>query len=331
MVMMQLNKFAVSDKFAVRSVHLARRHVIMGFVLSICVAVPATASQEPVLLPLESPGTGSAVVDVQDLVQPEGLTSGDPQEATSSDPQEAQPPAQAEPHPTPEHTGFQALVRTLGADFLAFPRRPSTWVIVSIGAGTALAGHPFDDEVNSHIVGSQTVGRFFAPGKWIGSAWVQGGTAVGLYAVGRYVLPPAKGEARSNRISHLGYDLLRAQIVSQTLVQSLKHAIRRDRPTGECCAFPSGHAATAFAAASVLERHLGYRAAWPTLVIATYVGVSRLHDNRHFLSDVLFGSAIGIASGWTTVARHGRSEYALMPVPVRGGMAFAVTRVSPRS
>ena len=85
------------------------------------------------------------------------------------------------------------------------------------------------------------------------------------------------------------------------------------------------------AAASVLERHLGYRAAWPTLAIATYVGVSRLHDNRHFLSDVLFGSAIGMATGWTVVGRHGRNEYALVPLPVPGGMGVALTRVGPKS
>jgi membrane-associated phospholipid phosphatase len=77
----------------------------------------------------------------------------------------------------------------------------------------------------------------------------------------------------------------------------------------------------------VLERHLGYRAALPTLVIASYVATSRLHDNRHFLSDVLFGSSIGMATGWTVVGRHGRNEYTLMPVPVRGGFALALTRV----
>jgi membrane-associated phospholipid phosphatase len=129
-------------------------------------------------------------------------------------------------------------------------------------------------------------------------------------------------------MSHLGYDLLRAQILSQAFIHSIKFAVRRDRPTGECCSFPSGHAATAFATAAVLERHLGYRAAWPTLVIASYVAVSRLHDNRHFLSDILFGSSIGMATGWTIVGRHGRDEYALVPMPVRGGMGIALTRVS---
>jgi hypothetical protein len=42
---------------------------------------------------------------------------------------------------------------------------------------------------------------------------------------------------------------------------------------------------------------------------------------------VLFGSSIGMATGWTIVGRHGRSEYALVPMPVHGGMGIALTRV----
>ena len=75
---------------------------------------------------------------------------------------------------------------------------------------------------------------------------------------------------------------------------------------------------------AVLERHFGYRAWWPALAAASYVATSRLVDNRHFLSDVVFGAALGEAVGWTVVGRHGRSEYALQPVPVRGGMMIAL-------
>jgi len=153
------------------------------------------------------------------------------------------------------------------------------------------------------------------------------GLAIGLYVVGRYVLPHKEGESRTNKVSHLGFDLLRALAVSQAVTQGIKVAVQRDRPTGECCAFPSGHASAAFAAASVIERHLGRRGAWPTFAIASYVAASRLADNRHYLSDVLFGSAIGIASGWTVVGRHGRENYMLAPVPVRGGFMISVSRV----
>jgi membrane-associated phospholipid phosphatase len=145
--------------------------------------------------------------------------------------------------------------------------------------------------------------------------------------VGRYIVPHAEGAPRTNKYSHMGFDLLRAQILSQAFIHGIKYAVRRDRPTGECCSFPSGHAATAFAAASVVERHFGYRGSLPALLIASCVATSRLHDNRHFLSDVVFGSAIGVATGWTIVGRHGRNEFALVPVPVRGAVALSLTRV----
>ena len=136
-------------------------------------------------------------------------------------------------------------------------------MILGIGAGAAAAAYPADDEVNAHLMGSDTADRFFAPGQWIGSAYVQAGTAVGLYVIGRYVLPHAAGAPRTNKVSHIGFDMLRALIVSQTFTQAIKNTVRRDRPTGVCCAFPSGHASATFATASVIERHFGYRGSLP--------------------------------------------------------------------
>jgi PAP2 superfamily protein len=234
---------------------------------------------------------------------------------------------QAEPHPKPEHTGFAALVRGTASDFAAFPRRKSTWVILGIGGAAAAIAHTADDYVQDHALGSEGADKFFKLGRYLGSAYVQTGVAVGLYVIGRFIAPAAKDEPRTNKLSHVGFDLMRGIILSQAFTQGLKYVARRDRPTGECCAFPSGHAATAFATASILERHLGYRGAWPTLVGASYVALSRITDNRHFLSDVVFGSALGIATGWTVVGRHGRENYALIPVPVRGGVALTFTRV----
>jgi membrane-associated phospholipid phosphatase len=143
-----------------------------------------------------------------------------------------------------------------------------------------------------------------------------------MYLVGRYAMEPEAG-TRTNKVSHLGFDLLRANILSQALTYGIKVAVRRDRPTGECCAFPSGHASLTFASAAVLERHFGYRASWPMFLIAGYVATSRLTDNRHFASDVVFGSALGMASGWTVVGQHGRGSFTFYPVPVKGGLGVA--------
>ncbi len=235
---------------------------------------------------------------------------------------------QQEPHPPPEHTGLSALVRSTASDFKAFPQRKSTWVILGIGLAAAAAAHPLDDNIEQHEFGDGAK-DFFVLGKYLGQSYVQFGIAGGMYVIGRYVQPHEAGGPRTNKLTHLGFDLVRANIVSGVLVQAMKIAVRRDRPSGSCCAFPSGHAATAFAVASVLERHLGYRGAWPTMAGAAYVAISRLADRQHFLSDVIFGSAVGIASGWTVVGRHGRETYTLLPVPVKGGVAVMLTRRLP--
>jgi len=304
------------------------RTCVLGLIIVAATFAPATAQADDTATWTPSASEGlTGLFASQPLVSPSNETgheSGyEPGIAPSLSLTQPQGP---EPHPTPEHTGFRALISDTGRDFMAFPRRRSTWVILGVGAGLAALAHPVDDNVNGHLAGSVAVGRFFAPGKFLGAAYTQIAVSLGLYAIGRWVMPHAEGEPKTNRVSHLGFDLLRAQFLSQAVVQGMKYTIRRNRPTGECCSFPSGHAATAFAVASVLERHLGYRFAWPTVLSATYVATSRLHDNRHFLSDVVFGAAIGTATGWTVVGRHGRNNYALLPQPVRGGMMLAFVR-----
>ena len=255
--------------------------------------------------------TGSAAAQTPEPAPPDPVSAAQPDDV----------------HPEPAHTGWATLVKDTGRDFVSFPQRKSTWVFLAAGGALALAAHPADDYVQSHIVGNSTAEKFFKPGRIIGSAPFQMGAAVSLWVVGRYIVPEKDG-SRTNKVSHLGFDLMRAHLVTQAIVHGIKYSVQRDRPTGECCAFPSGHAASAFAAASVLERHFGYRAWWPALAGASYVATSRLVDNRHFLSDVIFGAALGEAVGWTVVGRHGKSGYALQPVPVRGGMMIALVRTN---
>lgn len=265
---------------------------------------------------------GTAAAQTADVTTAESLTAI----VVASD-QLFSDSSQAEPPPKPRRTGIRAFVGTVASDVVALPRRRSTWVILAIGGGAAALAHGADDSLNGRLSGSRGAERFFAAGQWAGASWVQTSTAAGLYVVGRYMLPPAQDEPKTNKVSHLGFDLLRAQLLSQAFVRGIKNTVRRDRPSGDCCSFPSGHAANAFAAASVLERHFGYRAAWPTLLLATYVGASRLHENKHYLSDVVFGSAVGMSIGWTVVGRHGRSVYTIAPMPVQDGIGVALVRI----
>ena len=61
-------------------------------------------------------------------------------------------------------------------------------------------------------------------------------------------------------------------------------------------------------------------------MVAAYVATSRVHDNRHYLSDVIFGAAMGIAGQRTVMLHAGRYGISLAPSvgPRRAGLMVAV-------
>ena len=108
---------------------------------------------------------------------------------------------------------------------------------------------------------------------------------------------------------------MRAQILSQIYVQALKYSVQRERPDqSDELSFPSGHSASAFATAGVLQRHYGWKVGVPATVVAAYVATARVHDNRHYLSDVIFGAAMGMAAQRTVTLHAGRYGVTLIPI-----------------
>lgn len=240
-------------------------------------------------------------------------------QAEAQEPQRPAPagsdaPAEEKKPPTPPHTGIRALFVGLGEDFTHLPSRPNAYLAL-LGGGLALGAHQVDTSFNVRLRSHYTlVNSAFAPAKYLGDTPVQAALSIGTYFYGR-----AFGKSKA---SHLGMDLLRAQMLTEALVQSLKFATRRERPDGSnSYSFPSGHAAVTFAGATVLERHLGWKQSALAYAAATYIAASRLHDNRHYLSDVAFGAAIGAIAG-RTVTQHGRESWTLLPVSVPGGIAI---------
>lgn len=83
-------------------------------------------------------------------------------------------------------------------------------------------------------------------------------------------------------------------------VNGLKYSVGRLRPDGSRRnSFPSGHTATAFMTATMLHKEYGWRSPWFSIggyTTAAVTGISRILNNRHWLSDVIAGGAIGIGS-----------------------------------
>jgi hypothetical protein len=277
-----------------------------------------TALASVVVIGLSSRGVVAQVPDDRQNPSP---TQPSPTPAApeihTADPNTAAPVQGPEPV---TRTGFHAYVYSVAHDFGAMPTMKSTYAVLA-GAGVlALAVHGEDTKVNSHFQGGST--GFFAAGKYLGQSYTIGAAAVATYVAGRL--------AKNDKSTHIGIDELRALLESEAIVQGLKYTVRRDRPTGTGYAFPSGHAADSFAAATVLQRHFGAKAAIPTYILASYIAMSRLHEDRHYLSDVIFGAGVGYVVGHT-VTRHGKgnfTEFAMYPMAVPRGVGIAFVRTA---
>lgn len=80
----------------------------------------------------------------------------------------------------------------------------------------------------------------------------------------------------------------------------VKRGVHRLRPDDSGNnSFPSGHTASAFAAAEFLYQEFKYKSPWigyAGYFVATATGTLRMYNNKHWFSDVVAGAGFGIAS-----------------------------------
>ena len=101
-----------------------------------------------------------------------------------------------------------------------------------------------------------------------------------------------------------------AQAAEGLLIQALKSAIDRRRPTGNHYAFPSGHAGFAFASAGLIDGRYGHVAGVAASAAASFVAITRVSLHRHWVSDTVAGAAIGMTIGELVAAGHRREDRA---------------------
>tara|TARA_B100000929_G_scaffold162614_2_gene128706 strand:- start:1457 stop:2170 length:714 start_codon:yes stop_codon:yes gene_type:complete len=89
-----------------------------------------------------------------------------------------------------------------------------------------------------------------------------------------------------------------AIIANGLCTYGIKFITGRIRPDGaNRRSFPSGHTSSSFLAATIADDLYGSKIGVPAYLLAGLTGLSRIHDNKHYLSDVIFGASLGIALG----------------------------------
>lgn len=106
-------------------------------------------------------------------------------------------------------------------------------------------------------------------------------------------------KGRSSWPRMLVSDAFSAVLMAAT-VNIIKETSKKMRPDGSNNrSFPSGHTATAFMCATMMHKEYGNISPWYSVgaySVAALTGMSRILNNKHWISDVLVGAGIGILS-----------------------------------
>jgi hypothetical protein len=225
------------------------------------------------------------------------------------------------PHDRIERTGFWTWFEAVPNDFRRFVSR-RTANILGVGGAAALGAYQWDDE---GIEMSQEHLRpaLFRAGNVGGGFLMQGGASAAMYSIARW--------AGADSVASMASDLIRGHVLSQGVVQAGKVATGRTRPdASNNHSLPSGHTAAAFTTAAVLGHHYGGGIGIAAYSFGAYVAASRMAANRHHLSDVVLGAAVGIAAGRTVTLGPGAARFDVGVTPVPGGVALTLTAAPSR-
>jgi membrane-associated phospholipid phosphatase len=174
---------------------------------------------------------------------------------------------------------------------------------------------PYDARITQHAASSQAWKDAFDGWARIGGQeWFLATTAIGTYAYGRVFDHPG--------FVAVGADLIEAESIAGVSTLAVKVAVHRTRPDGESRSFPSGHAAGTFAAATVLQRHFGWKAGVPVYTAASLVSIARLQANSHYPTDIIIGAAIGVLCGRAGTFDLAAHRVRLSPSVSPGGIGF---------
>ena len=205
--------------------------------------------------------------------------------------------------------------------------------------------HSVSDRTNQIILGSAIVGGLLLRGQDVplrdsiqpdgfmskqlshGLDLYGNGWAYGTAIIGVGVLSYREG-GKSQMTRDLRY-LTTSLGTTAALTYLLKWTVGRKRPNGnDHRSFPSGHTSASFALAASMDKLYGHRIGLPAYLIATAVAAQRIHDNKHWLTDVIAGAALGtvIGRGYGNIHEEERTADNLNMTTSLGqqGLQFAI-------
>jgi len=193
-------------------------------------------------------------------------------------------------------------------------------------AATGISVIPEQSVETYFLANPESADRLTEPGEFIGNAELIAPVVAGLFTAGMF-------RDSDPRFKSTTYSIAQGFVVNGVVTAGMKKAFSRTRPDGSNdVSFPSGHTSMSFMWATVLSRNYGLKLGIPAYAVAGFVGVSRLQENAHHMSDVVAGATIGYIVGRTVTRRKkgGRlSQVNWMVAPAGRGFVASVSFPGP--
>lgn len=187
----------------------------------------------------------------------------------------------------------------------SMPGQQSHWRRAPYAVGATLLVYPFDVPIQQWVQANRTpqgdrLARF---ARQFGEPKTYFPYMVGFYLYGQLA-----GDKRARRTAELAAE---SMIITGLTTQILKYTFRRPRPgnveadepfeaDGGRLSFPSGHSSLSFSMATVIAHQ--YEDLRPLAYgLASLTAWSRVNNNAHWTSDVIFGAYVGYASAKTAM------------------------------
>ena len=165
----------------------------------------------------------------------------------------------------------------------------------------------------------------------VGDEW---GGKVGTIVIlpGIYLTERLRGTPRRERLQRLEFAFSSLAVVA-TITQTIKYTVGRSRPNQQPTppfpyghSFPSGHTSHAFGIAEVVRTLYGNGAGAVFYTLAVITGISRIHDNKHYLSDVVAGAGlgIGVVRGFSLAQRPGDEAVSVRVIAAPGRVIIGI-------
>jgi hypothetical protein len=180
-----------------------------------------------------------------------------------------------------------------------------TALMLAIGGSIALRQSGADDRIAEDFERKQTFRD-----KWSDEGLaIVGGPGFHFASAGLwYAVAHGRGDEFNKARS---WKLIEALSITGTTIYGLKLIVRDDCPNGKKGdGWPSGHTASSFTVAAVMDEYYGPAIGIPAYIGAGVVGYRMMDSGDHWASDVLFGMVLGHIVGHQVAGEHKKFELA---------------------